>query len=171
MNDSAGVRMIESGGDIARDRHNIGERQSLPTLESRLECVAPNEGCGEIDQSADSPVVEQRQDVGMLELLDDPDLALETALPDYGRHFRTQDFYGDELTTFGIAGQQDISGTAFAELAGVALRQRRGEALDSRRLSRPLFATQIQVPTHVSCDPRHRALWPRITPSALSPAA
>ena len=100
------MRVVQRFGDLAAEQQRLRDRQAA-SVRSRSRRVSPStNGMTEYSRPAASPESMQRQDVGVLKLGRDPDLAEEPLAGDGGHDARAQHLDGDLAAELPVARQE-----------------------------------------------------------------
>jgi hypothetical protein len=126
------VRVLERCGDRRRDAHGFFDRKLLLPIDSLAERLALHIGHDIIEEAVRLPGVEERQDVGVLQVGGGLDLREEPLRAHDGRQLRLEDLERDPPLVFDVVGEVDGGHPALAELPlySVAPLQGLVEALD-----------------------------------------
>ena len=152
MHDAAGVRVSQCAGDLAQHADRLADRQLATARQASAQRFAIDERHGEVGKAVGLARGEHRDDVRVLQLGGEADLALEPLDRDLARHGVGQDldhhlplermFLGDEHARH--------AATAELPLDAVAAGKRRGEASGHRGWGRGLAGHSINFSFRIS---------------------
>ena len=126
MNDAALVRVSERICDGDRNPHRLVDGQLLFAMETRAKRLAFDERHDVVQQAVRFAGVEQREQVRMLEIRRDADLAQESLRPEDGAELGVEHFERDEPLMLEVAREVDRRHAAAAQLAFDDVRAREG---------------------------------------------
>jgi hypothetical protein len=120
VDDAPGVRGVEAVGDLNREPDRVHHGELLLPVDPRPQGLAFHVRHHVVEDGRDlvqPSRVEQRKDVGMLEVRRDVDLVEEPLGPDRGAQLRSQHLHGDGAVVGEIFGEVDRRHPAPTELA------------------------------------------------------
>jgi hypothetical protein len=109
--------VVERRGDLGRNAERIGNRELLLALQSRAERLALDKRHHVIEEPAGLARVVQRQDVRMLQIGGEFDLAQEAFGAQHGRELRTQHLDRHVPVVPKVGGRVDRGHPALPELS------------------------------------------------------
>jgi hypothetical protein len=111
------VRILERGGHLVRDRQRIVERKLVLTLEPLPQRLALDPGHHVVQKASGLTRVEEREDVGVLEVGGGLDLREEALRAEHGSQLGLQHLDGDLAVVLRVFGQVHGGHAALAERA------------------------------------------------------
>ena len=111
------VRVVQRVGDLDRDRHRFGRRQPRLRHETIAERFPLDVGHDGVEETSRLAGVQQRHDVGVLELGRDPDLAEESLGADRRGDVRVEHLDRDSALVAPIVREVDVRHAAPTQLA------------------------------------------------------
>ncbi len=152
VDDALPVGIVERARDLDREPDRFVDGKFLLAGEAIPERFARDEGHHIVEEAVNLSRIEQREDVGMLEVRGGSDFGEESLAPDHRREFGAEEFESHVAIMTEVAGPIDGGHAAGAELVGnqVSVTQCGGEAGDGRwhRSKVPLTALASQ-PTRI----------------------
>jgi hypothetical protein len=132
MHHSSPVRGSERVHHLPQDLHRLGHRQLPLPCEALTKGVALEVRHDVIQESVRPTRIEERKDVGVLEVGGDPHFLKEAVRAQGGGQLRAEDLQGDQALVAKVLGEVDRSHTAFTEfpLDLVAVRERCSQTVD-----------------------------------------
>ena len=118
VHDSALVRVREGGGDVAQDVHTLGDRhrRARVLIMSRSDRPSTN-GMVKNGTPSASPAVMHGDDVRVLQLRDELDLAMEAIEADAAGEIGREQLDHDLTIEPSLGGEKDVTHASAAELA------------------------------------------------------
>ena len=130
MDDALAMGVVERGGDFPREPQGLVHRELLLALQARAQRFAGDVGHDVVEQAVGLARVDQPEDVRVLEVGGDLDLAEEALAAEHGGELGVEDLDGDLAAVLEVLGEVDGGHAALAQLAqdAIAVGDGRGEA-------------------------------------------
>jgi hypothetical protein len=128
VDDTARVRVAEGRRDATRDPHGLVHRELLLALDAIPEGLALHERHHIEEEARRGPRIEEREEVGMLEVRGDLDLAQEPLDPEHGPELGVEDLVGDLPIVPEVAGEVHRGHPTASDLAVDRIAVREGVA-------------------------------------------